>query len=188
MKQSSQLLLAAVVVALVSGGVLLLFRQSAGGSMEVSLPTATPPPVLKVYISGAVVNPGVYQVRQGDRLVDLIVAAGGATADADLEAVNLAARLRDADHWRIPRVGEAAASRAARGIQGGAGANNARIDLNSATPELLETLPGIGRVKAEAIVAYREVNGPFSSVEELLEVRGIGPSTLEAIRDLVEVR
>ena len=177
--------MAMAVVALVSGGLFLLVRTSdASGAMQVATPTATPAPELRAYVAGAVVRPGVYPVSEGTRLWDLIALAGGPLPEADLEAVNLAARVRDEDYWRIPRVGQGAVAEALSplGVPGG------KIDLNAATPEELETLPGIGQVRAQAIVAHRQREGPFARVEDLLAVRGIGPATLEAIRDLVVVR
>ena len=185
MKLVSQIVLIAVTLAAVAGGVVLLLRGPSSAGMEIVLPTATPPSEaeLKVYISGAVRNPGVYTLNKGDRLDQAIEVAGGTTVDADLSAVNLALRVRDEDHWQIPRRGEAPSTSAVRRT-GTAG----RIDINSATAAELESLPGIGEVKAESIISYREANGPFSSVEELLGVHGIGPATVEAIRELVEAR
>mgnify|MGYP001031000262 FL=1 len=110
-------------------------------------------------------------------------AAGGRTADADLSAINLATRVKDEDHWYFPRIGDQTAS-----VKVGAADRQGKIDLNSAAPKLLQTLPGIGEVKALAIVQHREAHGPFASVDAVVDVQGIGASTLTAIRDLVEVR
>ena len=186
MKLASQTILIAAMLATVARAVVLLFqRSSSDGAMEIVLPTVTSAPKveLKVHVSGAVRNPGVYAIHEGDRLSHVIEAAGGATADADLAAVNLAVRVKDEDHWQIPRVGEAPQESARQGTT-----TTGKIDINSAGVELLKTLPGIGEVKAQSIVRYRETNGPFASVEDLLDVRGIGPATLEALRDLVEAR
>jgi competence protein ComEA len=92
-------------------------------------------------------------------------------------------RVRDEDHWHIPRVGEKPrpSSSAQPGVPG-------KININAATPEVLKTLPGIGDVKAKAIVAHRDTNGSFTKVDDLLRVTGIGPATLAAIRDLIEAR
>ena len=149
------------------------------------LPTATIAPLseAKVYISGAVRNPGVYDVPEGGRLVEAVELAGGATEEADLTSVNLAVRVKGQDHWHIPTLGESVGAPSAQGAAG-----TARIDINSATAEELERLPSIGEVKARSIIRHRETSGPFSSVEDLLEVLGIGPATLDAFRDLVEVR
>ena len=163
-KLVSQALLILATLAMLIGGVVLLLRDSSSGGVEIVLPMATVAATVEVevYISGAVRRPGVYGVNDGDRLVQVIEAAGGSTEDADLTAVNLAARVKDEDHWHIPRVGEvlppASAQRA-----GQAG----KIDINSATAEQLEGLPGIGEVKAQAIIRYRDSNGPFPSVDGL---------------------
>ena len=167
----SQAALVAAIVAAMAGGVFLIIQTSASrGSIEISLPTPTPASVaeLKVYITGAVESPGVYAVDQGSRLAEAVEAAGGATQDADLTAVNLAVRVRDEQHWHIPRQGEPAP------VEQSAERDSAgKIDLNSASVEELKALPGIGDVKAASIVAYRGANGA---------------ATLRAIRDLVEVR
>jgi competence protein ComEA len=122
-------------------------------------------------------------VEQGSRLDQVVQAAGGATEDADLAAVNLAARVGDEDHWHVPRQGEEAQPQ-----QASSSATSQKIDLNQADPELLKSLPGIGDVKAQAIISYRQANGPFPNVDALLGVPGIGAATLDGIRDLVEVR
>ena len=186
MKLISQVVLVLAVVAALAGGLLLLVRDSnSGGGIQIVLPTATTAPVveLKVYVTGAVRDPGVYALEQGSRLVQAIEAAGGATEEADLSAVNLAARMTDEQHWHIPKLGEVV-----RPPSTEAPAASKKVDINSASVELLKSLPNIGDVRAQAIVSYREANGPYSSVEALLEVTGIGPATLEAIRDLAEAR
>ena len=183
MKHISQAVLAAAVVAAVAGVVFFLVRAStSSGGIEIVLPTPAEDDV-RVYVTGAVVNPGVHAVGRGARLLEAVEAAGGATDDADLTAVNLAIRVKDEDHWHIPRKGEVVQS-SQRGAQVGPG----KIDINSAGVDLLKSLPGIGNVKAQAIVSYREANGPFAGAEELLQVKGIGSATLDAIRDLVEAR
>ena len=155
------------------------------------MPTATAEPVveLKVYITGAVRNPGVYDIEQGSRLAQVVEAAGGATDDADLIVVNLAARVTDEEHWHIPRQGEVTQAPLAMVTTPQADSSGSqKININSATAEELVDLPEIGETLAQRIVDYREANGPFSSVDDLIEVRGIGSATLDAIRDLVKVR
>ena len=127
--------------------------------------------------------PGVYSLREGARLHELVEAAAGATSDADLYSVNLAARVKDEDHWQIPSRGEQAAY-SIDPLPDSPG----RLDLNSATAEQLRGLPSIGEVRAQAIVSFREARGPFASVEDLTQVSGIGMETLAAVRDLVEAR
>ena len=186
MKLISQIVLVVAAVAAVAGAVLVIVKlPPKQDGFDIALPSATPSPESKprVYISGAVRFPGVYSVHDGDRLAQVVEAAGGAVPDADLDVVNLAARVKDEDHWHIPRLGDSIQARVTQGS-----GTSTKIDVNSADAELLKSLPGIGDVKAQSIVDYRETNGPFSSVEGLLDIHGIGPATLDAIRDLVEVR
>lgn len=166
------------------GGIALLVQRGDGGGLEVTLPEATPTPTLRAYIAGAVDRPGVYTFSDGDRLDDLLRMAGGPADGADTSGLNLALRLRDEGHFYVPAMGETlpvTSQSAATGLSG-------LLDLNTATAHDLESLPGIGAVKAEAIVAHRESVGRFSGVEEVLQVPGIGPATLNGIRDRVTVR
>lgn len=167
-----------------AGGIALLVQRGNGGGVEVSLPQATPTPTLQAYVAGAVSRPGVYTFSDGDRLVDLLRMAGGPLDDADASGLNMALRLRDEDHYYVPAMGETPPVTS----PGGATAPGDVIDLNAATAKDLEALPGIGAVKAQAIVDHRESVGPFAAVEEVLRVAGIGPATLEGIRDRVIVR
>jgi competence protein ComEA len=204
--------LAAVATALVLGAVVLLVRRDDNAAIQILLPTpevraaapgtsGAPPvdrgmtPAMSVYVSGAVRNPGVYPLGEDARLADALAAAGGATGDAQLESINLARRVRDEEHYHIPRVGETpppapntAGGQALAPVASASEEDGGLIDLNSASEALLDTLPGIGKTLASAIVAYRELNGPFSSVEEIINVPRIGPATYEKIRDLVTVR
>ncbi len=141
---------------------------------------------LVVQVAGAVVQPAVYRVADGSRVGDVVTRAGGPTADADLAALNLAARVVDGERVDVPRVGEVvtAAPPASHDTTPSAAAP---VDLNTADLGQLEALPGIGPATAQAIVDRRERNGPFRSVDDLLDVRGIGSAKLDAIRDLVRV-
>jgi competence protein ComEA len=137
-------------------------------------------PVLFVHIIGAVATPGLYQLHEGDRAVDAVAAAGGLTPDADQAQVNLARFLSDGEQIVVPRVGEApppAVAGAAPGEAGGA------ININTANAAALEELPGVGPALAERIVLWREANGAFASVDDLLNVTGIGQKKLEGLRD-----
>ena len=145
-------------------------------------------------ISGAVMVPGVYPIGAGDRLLDLVTAAGGFTPFADLSGINLSVRVQDEVRYHIPAFAEAGGGggTAGVGVSGqavdrdpAAGDGGGRVDLNAASAEELESLPGIGPSLAGAIVAYREANGPFDGVDDLDDVPGIGPKTLENIRPLV---
>jgi competence protein ComEA len=143
-------------------------------------------PFLIVDVAGAVRRPGVYEFAEGDRVIDAIRAAGGATPKAALDALNLAAPLTDGVQILVPLVPPTGA---AAGVQAGVPADGVPtlININAASATELEALPGVGEVIAQAIVDYRTENGPFATVDDLLDVSGIGDATLEDIRDLVTV-
>ena len=184
----SQAVLALAIAASAAGVVAILLRDPSPGAVEIVLPTSTPPSDVRVYVTGAVNEPGVHRVEEGARLADAVEAAGGAAPDADLVAVNLAMRVADEDHWHIPRIGEAVPpSTTVPGSAVSPGGSD-KLDINSASAEELETLPQIGEVRARDIIAHRDANGPFNTIEDLIEVGGIGPRTLDTIRDLIEVR
>jgi competence protein ComEA len=171
---------------LISIGIgVLIDRQFLQGPqpLEIRLDGA-PAAEIQVYVAGAVAQPGVYYLRDGDRWIDALEAAGGPAADADLELVNLARRLRDEDQVLVPRLREAAATPV--GVLGAAQAPaDERIDINTAPAALLETLPGIGPTRAGRIVESRQATGPFVRPEELVE-RGLVPqSVFEQILDLI---
>lgn len=150
-------------------------------------PTAEPELVL-VDIAGWVRNPGVYEFTAGDRVVDAIEAAGGARPGAALELLNLAAPLADGTQILVTRAGETAPGAApGTAAPGAVGSGSALVNINTATATELEALPGVGEVIAQRIVDYRTANGPFGSVDDLLEVSGIGDATLEAMRESVTV-
>lgn len=136
-----------------------------------------------VHVAGAVRHPGVYRVRDGTRVADAIRKAGGATQKANLNALNLAAKLADGRQVLVP-ASVPAAEGAGADTPAIAGAG-LPINLNSATVEELDTLDGIGPTTAQKIVDYREEHGGFTSVDELDQVDGIGPTRLEALRDQV---
>jgi competence protein ComEA len=178
------------VAALGGGG--LWYVRSLPQPVEIRAPTAAPsieqsPAVLIVHVAGWVRRPGVYELQDGDRVIDAIEAAGGPRKGAELAGLNLAALLTDAQQVLVPRAAPAGPAVPAAPADGTSGATPQLVNLNTATPEELETLPGIGEVLAGAIVAYREEHGPFTSVDQLIDVSGIGEVTLEEIRDLVTV-
>ncbi|MEP7763675.1 ComEA family DNA-binding protein [Sanguibacter sp. 25GB23B1] len=148
--------------------------------------------VVLVHVVGQVATPGVVEVAVGSRVIDAIGAAGGLTAGADTAAVNLAREVVDGEQIYVPLPGEVApgASTGTSTAPGGGGAVAAPtglVDVNAATVDELDTLPGIGPALAERIVQWRTDNGEFATVDQLADVSGIGPSVLGKIRDLVTV-
>lgn len=139
-----------------------------------------------VDVKGEVTNPGVYTVKDGERVHDVIEQAGGFTGEALKEAINLAERCYDEMVIVVPKEGEEAEISDISGVS--ESPSNEGILLNQATDTELTELPGIGPSKAEAIVAYRDENGPFQNVEDLVEVPGIGEKTLESIKEFLIVR
>jgi competence protein ComEA len=148
--------------------------------------SASPSPevVVLVDVAGWVRRPGVYEFTEGARVIDAIDAAGGARSGAVLEALNLAAPLTDGTQILVPREGQEGVAPAP--VTGGAVAGGL-VNVNSAIATELEELPGIGEVIAQRIIDYRTENGPFATVDELLDVSGIGDAILESIRELVTV-
>ena len=144
---------------------------------------------------GAVVKPGVYRLPDGARVIDLVTAAGGPTDEADIGALSLAGKLSDGERVVVPRPGESVPSTTNAPQRAGtadprsskAPSPLAPIDLNAASSDDLDRLPGIGPATAAAIVAYRDKHGRFASIDELSDVPGIGPAKIDAIRDLVRV-
>ena len=142
-----------------------------------------------VHAAGAVHTPGVYRLGNDARVADLVEAAGGPLPESDLDGLNLAAALVDGQRVYVPRVGEAVPPELDAGTAAGAGAGARAgiVDVNTASAEQLDTLPGVGPATAQAILDERARRGRFSSVEDLLDVRGIGEAKLEALRHLVRV-
>lgn len=185
--------LAALTVG-VAAALLLLLRHLGGGGGTAApavapLRAATRPPAaaLVVDVAGAVRRPGLYHLRDGMRIADAIAAAGGATAKAQTDLVDLAAPVADGEQVVVPQQVET-------GADGGAPAASsptagpsptAPLDLNTATAAQLDALPGVGPSTAQKIVDYRQAHGPFHSVDELDGVSGIGPAKLAELKGLV---
>ena len=144
---------------------------------------------LYVHVLGDVVEPGLYILEPGARLVDALAAAGGTLESADLQAVNLARPLSDGEQIVVPRIGAepAPAAPGGGGSAGGAAGADGVIDLNSADQTALETLPRIGPALAQRIIEWRDENGRFRSVDDLLAVPGIGEKLLAGVREKVRV-
>ena len=152
-----------LVIAVVVSGVMLAVKHSRSQPMEIVLSQTEPPQQsVELYIGGAVASPGIYFLSEGDTLRTLLSQAG-IEPDADLSRIEI----------YIPREGEASLPQ--------------KIDINRADPWLLEALPGIGESRAQAIVDYRNANGPFKRIEDLLQVGGIGEGTFEQIKDYITV-
>ena len=151
-----------LVVIIAAGSIVAWSRYSQSQSIEISI---VPDQELQgeIYIGGEVNNPGVYPLETGDSIEDIIRAAGGTTDSADLSRLKL----------HVPVVGE--------------GEQPQKVNINRAEVWLLEALPGIGEVRAKAIIDYRRQNGPFHNINELVKVEGIGTATYEKIKHLLTV-
>jgi len=165
--------------------IVLLLRLVHGGGgarpippLRVATHASAPARSVVVDVAGAVARPRLYHLAAGTRIADAVAAAGGATAKADTTLVNLAAPLADGEQVLVPARGSA-------GVGGGAPSATAPLDLNTATPEQLDALPGVGPTTAQRIVDYRQAHGPFRSVDDLEAVPGIGPSKLAQLKGLV---
>ena len=140
--------------------------------------------VIFVDIKGAVKNPGVYQMKAGDRVKDGLDAAGGLTDEADSQKVNLAQRVEDQMVIVVPKVGEEA-TEMPTGVTSKETSKEERVNINTATVEELKTLKGVGEKKAEAIIEYRKKNGSFKTKEDLMKVRGIGKKLFESFQERI---
>jgi competence protein ComEA len=201
----NELLGLVVVIVLTLGGVGLWYTRSlpkpvavqatpaaaaapSGSAFATGSPTPSPAAIF-VDVAGWVRRPGVYEFVTGQRVIDAVEAAGGARPGADLTSLNLAAPLTDGTQILVSKAGAppvgGGTGTAIPGADGGAGGT--LVNVNTASATELETLSGIGEVIAAAIVDYRTQNGPFTSVDQLEDVSGIGPATMEEIRDSVTV-
>ncbi len=165
--------------------------QSVSGGAGGPVAGHTTGPLILVHVLGAVRSPGLYELHQGDRVVDALAAAGGFTDAADREQQNLARLVADGEQLRVPAIGElppAGSGGAGGGSSGGgAGSSGALVNLNTADAAALETLPRVGPATAQKILDYREANGPFTQTDDLLGVTGIGEATFAGLKDLVTV-
>jgi competence protein ComEA len=160
-------------------------RPAAASGGAPSPSVAEPSRAAIVHVAGAVRRPGVYRLDAGARVRDAVRRAGGAAARGDVNAINLAALVQDGAQVVVPRRAPVSAGAALPGPAGAAPA--APVNLNSATAEELQTLDGVGPATAADILEYRTQNGGFRSVDDLDQVPGIGPKTMEALRDKVVV-
>lgn len=164
------------VLAVTIGAGLAAFGDHAGPrTLPSPEPTEHDSELIEVHVAGWVESPGVVRLPEGSIVADAVAAAGGFRPGASADAVNLAARLSDGEQVMVGGPGETAPEASSDG----------RVDINRASASELESLPGVGPVLAERIVAYREANGPFHEVEDLLDVPGIGESKLASMRDRI---
>jgi len=150
-------------------------------------PSVSASPTVIVDVAGWVRRPGVFEFEPGDRVIDAVERAGGARDGADLTLLNLAAPLADGQQILVPKKGDQASGAATTGTGGVPGSTGGLVNINTADAATLETLNGVGPVLAASIIAYRTEHGPFTSVDQLDEVSGIGTATLEDLRSQVTV-
>jgi len=170
-----------IVIGLIAGAVIFLVTRQPAGKPITLAPTSSPAPIL-VHVDGAVNQPGVVSLDPGSRVQDTIQAVGGLSPDADTSKLNLAALLVDGQKIYVPRQGEAVTT-----SDQSSSAIGELVDLNTASLEMLMTLPGIGEDRAKAIIAYREKVGGFKIIEEIQNIEGIGPATYEKLKALIIV-
>jgi competence protein ComEA len=190
MKASWQTTLLGILLGLIfSAAILLISSPPKGNAIHLNpVPTQSP---IKVYIVGAVKNPGVYSLPRLSRVSDAVQAAGGLDPSADMNSINLAAQVSDGEKIIIASNQNNPASPNAiipspEPVNQEPSKENP-LNINNATSEQLDLLPGIGPTRAKDIIAYRDSNGPFTSTEDIQDVPGIGQTTFERIKDLITV-
>ncbi len=176
----------------VSAILFLVTAPPRGESIEL-LPAPSPAPIM-VHVDGAVIQPGVYALPRESRVQDAIHAAGGLNPKANRNVINLAAPLQDGDRLVVPEAGTPMAAPPME-LPGANRSNNSfgstagsLVNINTATAEQLQTLPGIGVTRAQDIIDYRQEHGNFTSVEDLKNVKGIGDATFENLKMLITVK
>jgi len=172
-----------VAIGLLGAGIILLVSRPTKGNAITLIPPPSPQPWV-IYVSGEVAHPDVYSLPPGSRVRDAILAAGGFTQDADFQTLNLASFLSDGAKIQVPKVHTNMNNEAP---QTGQSVESGLVNINTASQEQLDTLPEIGPTLAQRIIAYRTSNGPFSSIEDIQNVSGVGPATFEKIKSLITV-
>jgi competence protein ComEA len=175
-----------LVCGLLGGGLILLLSSQPRGEPIALLPPPTPAPIT-IHIVGAVANPGVYTLPAGSRVQEAIRAAGGVLPEANSQALNQAAMLQDGERVLVPVLATPALRFAYPVPFEDPAQPQFPININTATQAELEKLPDIGPVTAQKIIEYRQANGPFTAIEGIMEVPGIGPKTFESIKSLITV-
>jgi competence protein ComEA len=199
--RSALYVLIGVMAGFALAGLLLFVSRAPAGQPIVLQPAPTKAPIA-VHVIGAVPRPGLYQFSEGARVQDAIDAAGGLLASANADAVNLAALLTDGQQLNIPyKSGQQPAEDDATSLilpgsddededassNGQSPSNSQLININTASSAELQSLPGIGPALAQRIIDYRETNGAFTTIEDIMDVSGIGPATFDRIKDLITV-
>lgn len=190
MKTFLNILIGILVGLFLAGGIIIATRAPKGESV-VLRPAPTPEP-LRVHVAGAVVRPGVYELDENSRVEDAVEAAGGFVVEADKNALNLAARMEDGERLDIPFVAGFVPDEASGFVVITEGTPSPLVgedlvDINIASLDELDQLPGIGPTIAQRIIDYRTTNGPFASIDDIQNVPGIGSATFEEIRDMITV-
>ncbi|GIV66398.1 MAG: competence protein ComEA [Bellilinea sp.] len=178
-----------ILIGLLAAGLILLVSAPSLNTPIMILPTSTPSNIV-VHVTGQVIQPGVYRLPIGSRVEDALLAAGGLTGEADENQLNLAARLSDGQKLYVPIKGEVLPFNSVDPLWIPTYENEnspSIIDLNLATQQQLEDIPGIGPTKASEIIAYRQKIGRFVTIEEIKNVPGIGPSLFEKIKPYITV-
>ena len=191
MRQIAYVMIGVLVGFILAGSVFLVTRLPAGKPIALEAPPTKLP--LEVHVVGAVVRPGVYTLPQGSRVQDAIDAAGGLLSGAEPNSINLAAKLEDGQQVQIGGTGAGSPSAQSGSpfsvvpTVGAQQCNPDLIDINNAPIEDLETLTGIGQTFAQSIIDYRDQNGSFQQIEDIMNVPGIGATRFDAIRDQITV-
>lgn len=186
-----------VLAGFILAGTLVFVSRAPSGEPIVLQPAPTKAPIA-VHVIGAVPRPGLYKFSDGARIQDAVDAAGGLLASANEDAINLAEPLTDGEQLDVPYKDGAQPADSGdttstfeqvdpQATNPPVDENSDLININTATVEELDSLPGIGPTTAQKIVDYRDTNGPFSTIEEIMDVSGIGPSTFDEIKDLITV-
>ncbi len=178
-------IIGALLSLLILAGAVIYLRHPTRQAIEIIEPSPSPIPTaaqVAVYVTGAVLSPGVYHLPEGSRIEEALQAAGGATVEADLNRVNLARRVHDEEHIYVPKVGEESPP-----VPSGSSSEGGPININTASTAELETLPGIGPTLAQRIVDYREAHGRFAAIKDVMNVQGVGEGLFNEIRDSITV-
>ncbi len=184
MYKKSLLVLLVLILAALGGTAYGLYMREDAKPLDAATVETAPKADIKVYVTGAVNHPGIVTVEEGARAVDAVDAAGGLLPTADAEVVNMAQILKDGQQLQVPEK-ETAQKTADSGTA--APAADGTVNINTADEKALDTLPGIGPAMAKRIIDYRMENGPFQSIEDIKNVKGIGEAKFEKMKDKLRI-